>query len=436
MTAADLPRKLGLLDSVSIIVGTVIGTAIFIVPNSIAQNLPSIGMIFAVWAIGGVLSFCGALAYAELGAMLPATGGQYVYLREAYGSLWAFLCGWAFLLVVQSGTMAAKAAGFSIYLSYLVPMPPLAAQAASILLILVLTWINYRGVRLGAAVQTFFMIVKVAGLAVVIVAAFLAPAHTGSGPATPPSGFPWGRFGVAMVACLFAYEGWNKITFVAGEIRRPQRNLPLSLALSLVIVIAIYLLANAAYLRTLSVDEIAGIKHVSAAAAERTMGPIGATLVSLTILLSIVGSNNGSLMTSPRVYFAMARDGLFFRKFGEVHPRFQTPGFSILMQGAWASILAASGTFEQLVSYLIFAAWVFYAMTVFAVLVLRRKQPHLERPYRMWGYPVTPLLFAAASLGLVVNSIVRLPGPSLIGLGIIATGVPVYFLWRGRRLVS
>lgn len=431
MLKADLPRKLGLLDSTAILVGTVVGSAIFLVPNVVARSLPSVGLILGVWAVTGVLTFFGALAYAELGAMLPATGGQYVYLREAYGPLVGFLSGWASFLVIQSGGIATLAAGFSIYLSYFIGLNRFEAKLASVLLIAILTAVNYRGVRLGASVQRVFTFLKLAGLTVVVVSAFISSRHVDAAVASAsPVEFSWSSFGVAMIACLWAYEGWNCVSFVAGEVKSPERNILRALGLGTVGLIAIYLIANVAYLRVLSIPAIERADRVAATVAETTMGPIGGTLVSLTILLSIAGAANGATLTFARIYFAQARDGLFFRAAGNVHPRFETPHVAILVQGVWVAVLALAGSYEILFSYVIFAAWIFYGMAVLGVIVLRRKAPNLPRPYRMWGYPYTPLAFAAIAFWFVVNTIVSKPGPSLIGLAIVASGVPVYFFWR------
>jgi len=430
---AELPRKLSILDSAAIVVGTVIGSAVFIVPSSVAQSLQSAPSFFGVWVFTGLLSFFGALAYAELGAMMPSTGGQYVFLREAYGRLPAFLCGWAFFLVIQSGSIATLAAGFSIYLSYFVPLGTVPARLVSVALILALTFVNYRGVRQGAAVQKTFTALKLAGIATLVASALFAArgdAPTAAGPAP----FTLQNFGIAMIACLWAYEGWYCLSFVAGEVKNPQRNIPLALALGVAAIMAIYLSANLAYTKVLTLGEIAEAPRVAATVAERTLGAIGGAFVSLTILLSIIGSTNGTILTAARVYFAQARDGLFFSRVAEVHPRFETPGFSLLFQGLWASVLAASGSYEKLFSYVIFAAWIFYGMTVLGVIILRRRLPDRERPYRMWGYPLTPILFAAVSFWFVGNTLVTTPGPALLGLAIIATGIPVYFYWRRGAL--
>ena len=427
-----LPRKLGLVDATAIVIGDVVGTAIFLVPNSVAQNLSSAAMILAVWIVTGVLSFFGALAYAELGAMIPSTGGQYVFLRDSYGPLWGFLCGWSFILAIYSGANATLAVGFATYLSYFVHLTPLLFKLAAVALIAVLTLVNYRGVELGAATQRFFTLLSVSGLVAIIGSALLSRQSTAIEWSLPASGFPWSRFGVAMIACLWAYEGWSSVSFVAGEIKEPQRNLPLSLGLGVATIVALYVLANVAYVKILPISTIASTERVAATMAERTIGPLGASLVALTVLLSTAGCTNAGAMTGPRIYFAQARDGLFFRKIGDVHPRFQTPSISILVQGIVTAVLAVSGSYEKLFSYVTFVAWVFYGLTVTGVLVLRRKYPDLPRPYKMWGYPVTPVLFAAIAFGFVINTLVTTPGPSLKGIAIVASGVPVYYVWKRK----
>jgi basic amino acid/polyamine antiporter, APA family len=428
-----LPRKLGLVDATAIVIGDVVGTAIFLVPNSVAQDLPSAAMILAVWIVTGVLSFFGALAYAELGAMIPSTGGQYVFLRDSYGPLWGFLCGWSFILAIYSGANATLAVGFATYLSYFVHLTPLLFKLAAVALVAILTLVNYRGVELGAATQRFFTLLSLCGL-VAIIGSALASRQSTAIEWSLPASIPWSHFGVAMIACLWAYEGWSSVSFVAGEIKEPQRNLPLSLGLGVAIIVALYVLANVAYLKILPISTIASTERVAATMAERTIGPLGASLVALTVLLSTAGCTNAGAMTGPRIYFAQARDGLFFRKIGDVHPRFQTPSFSILVQGIVTAVLAVSGSYEKLFSYVTFVAWVFYGLTVTGVLVLRRKYPDLPRPYKMWGYPVTPVLFAAIAFGFVINTLVTTPGPSLKGIAIVASGVPVYYVWKRKAL--
>jgi APA family basic amino acid/polyamine antiporter len=410
------------------VVGTIIGSGIFLVPNLVARSLPSAPWIIAVWIFTGVLSFFGALAYAELGAMIPATGGQYVFLREAYGPLWGFLCGWTYFFVVISAAIGWLAITFATYLSYFVPLTPALSKLVAVSLIAAITFVNYRGVTFGAAVQKLFTLMKVAALATLIAAAFLSPPHaaaeTAAGPVTLSG------FGVAMISCVLSYDGWVALSFVAGEVKDPKRNLPRALFLGVGLAIVIYVLANVAYLRVLSVGEIAATARVGALAAERTMGPIGGAFVSLSILMSIIGAINGWALTAPRIYFAQAQDGLFFKQFAAIHPRYQTPYISILTFGAWSALLAITGTYETLASYAMYAAWVFYGLTSVAVFALRRSQPDRPRPYRMTGYPVTLLLFAAVALGFVVNTFFATPGPAIVGTLLIGAGVPVYFIWR------
>lgn len=429
----QLARQLGLLDATMIIIGIVIGSGIFLLPNLVARSLPSSWAILSVWAIAGILSLLGALAYAELGAMMPDTGGQYVYLREAYGPLCAFVCGWTFMLAVLSGGIAWLAVTFSIYAEHFVQMGPSTEKAVSVGLIAVLSAVNYLGVREGAWVQRTFTSLKLLGLLALIGAAFLAAGSHRPDQVTPHS-ISFGDFGAAMAVCLMAYNGWTYISFVAGEVKAPQRNLLRSLSLGLAVVIALYLLANIAYLNILSIPEIAATDRVGAVLAERTIGPAGATVLSLTVLLSIMGAINGCILTSARIPFAQAQDGLFFRRFASAHPRFHTPAFAIVAQGVWSAMLVMSGSYESLVSYSIVAAWIFYTLGVGAVFVLRRKVPDAIRPYRMFGYPFTLWLFVLVSVGFVANAFVTQPRPSLMALLIIATGIPTYFGWRAAMM--
>lgn len=428
-TARDLPRRLGMLDATAIVVGIVIGSGIFVLPNVIARNVPSYAGIVAVWVIGGVLSFFGALAYAELGAMLPATGGQYVYLREAYGPLCAFVCGWTFMLAVLSGGSAWLAVTFSIYAGYFLRLTPAGAKTIAVALIAVLSAVNYVGVKEGAWVQRTFTCLKVAALVILIGAAFFS-GHSAAVGQSPPSSAGLAHFGVAMAACLMAYNGWSYVSFVAGEVRDPQRNLLRSLVIGMAAVAVLYVLANLAYLKVMTIPEIAATERVGADVAARTMGSIGGAFVSLAVLLSIIGAINGCIMTGARIPFAQARDGLFFARFGKAHPRFQTPGFAIVCAGIWTAILVVSGSYETLYSYSILAAWIFYTMSVASVMVLRRKLPDAPRPYRMWAYPWTLWLFVAVSVWFMADAVVTQPRPSAMALVIIATGALAYWMWR------
>ncbi len=425
----QLPRKLGLADATAIVIGIVIGSGIFLLPNLIAQRVETGAAILAIWIVAGILSFFGALAYAELGAMMPATGGQYVYLREAYGPLCAFLCGWVFVLAVLPGGTGFLAVGFSIYLDHFIPLTPVLRKVVSVSLVVVLSAINYIGVRESAWVQRVLTFAKLGGLALVIAAALLSP-HTA--PAAVARPLTYGGIGFAMTACLMAYNGWSYVSFVAGEVKDPERNLPRALALGMALVMALYIGANLGYMNVMSLAQIAGAERVGAAVAERTMGPLGATLVSATVLLSVAGAINGCILTGARIPFAQARDGLFFRRFATVHPRFRTPSFAIVVQAVWAVVVMLTGSYESLSSYAMLSAWIFYSLSVLGVLVLRRKMPEAVRPYRMWGYPVTLWLFLAVSVWFLIDALITQTATSLIAIGIALAGIPFYAVWRRR----
>lgn len=424
----ELRRELGLIDSTALVVGTVIGSGIFLVPNLVARQISSPWWILAVWVFSGVLTLIGGLAFAELGARLPATGGQYVYLREAYGPAVAFLCGWSSLLVVYTGAAAWMATSFALYLGHFIPLGPGGNKTAAVLLIAGITALNYGGMKLGKWTQNVLTFLKLGGLGTVVLAPFLA-APVEQLPAGAP---PAAAFGLAMVACLLTYDGWVALGLVAGEVREPARNIPRALGVGIGIVMLAYVAANVAYLRAMTVAEIAASPRVAADAVQRVLGPAGGGVVALAVCFSVAGAFNGYAMAPPRMYFAMARDGLFFRSLGALHERFGTPHRAILLQGAWAAGLTLTGTYEALTTFVLMAAWIFYGLCVAAVITLRRKHPAEELPYRMWGYPWTALLFVLAALGFVLNTIREAPGPAAASLLLIAAGLPVYWFWRRR----
>ena len=431
----NLPRVLGPWSVVGIVIGTMIGSGIFIVPSAMAQTLQSPVLMLLVWVVGGVLSFFGALALSELGAAYPHAGGMYIYLREAYGPLIAFLFGWTLFLVIDAGSMATLAVAFSSkYLLQFVDLSPWAIKAVAVLLIAVLAVVNYLGVRWGALVQNLFTIIKTAAIIILVGTVFIFAKGSiqnftvGSGGAVQ-GGFI-GTFGVALVAALWAFKGWEVSTFSAGEVKNPERNLPLGIFAGTAAVILLYLAANLAYLYVFPVGEIAQSTRIASDAMNAAVGTAGATFIAIAILFSITGACNGHLMTGPRVYFAMSRDGVFFRSVARVHPKFLTPHVSIIAVTVWASILCVSGTFEQLFTYVVFGLWIFFGLTVTAVFILRRKRPDLSRPYRTWGYPVTPALFVLAALAISVNSLINTFWNSFAGLAIMALGLPAYFFWR------
>src|SRR5215472_12723700 len=433
---SELPRSLGLLDALAIVIGIVVGGGIFIVPNLVARELRSASLILAVWALAGILSFFGALACAELGAMLPATGGQYIFMRQAWGPLVGFLCGWSMFLVARTAQVAWLAVTLALYCSYFFPLSPLRSKLVGLAAITLFTFINYRGVILGAVVQKLFTSAKVLGLLIIIGGAFFWHKKAADFAGGSGSAVSFSSFGVALIACMLAYDGWIQMSFVAGEIRNPQRNIVLALALGTTACIVIYVLANLAYMRVLSISQIAVSNHIGASVAERVFGSSGGGAVALTIMVSIIGTLNGCFLTSPRLYFAQARDGLFLRRFGDIQPRFQTPGFAIIAQGLWAAVLLLSGSYESLLDYAMFALWLSYGVMIAGLILLRRIRPDALRPYKMWGYPVTALLFVAFTAWFLVNMLVKRPIPSFAGLLLIASGVPAYFISRRWRLRS
>jgi len=433
-----LLRALGPWQATAIVVGIMIGSAIFIVPAEITREVGTPRAGLAVWLVAGVLSLFGALSFAELAAMMPQAGGQYIYLREAYGSLVSFLCGWMFFLVQQSGGISTLAVGLTLYLSRFFPFSIGEQRLAAAAIIILLTAVNYRGVREGGWVQSVLTGLNV-GIVVALVALgyILVRRPTGGPVSLPvPAGLPfWVSFGVAMVAALWAYEGWNNVTFAAGEVKRPERNLPLALIVGTGAVIAIYAGLNVIYYHVLTLPEIAQSQRVGSDAAAKILGPNGSQLVALAIIISVFGSINGSILAGARVYYAMARDGLFFHWCAAVHPRFHTPYLALVVQGVWSVFLVLLAGYESLFTFTIFAAWIFYALTALGVIVLRRRLPNSSRPYRVPMYPWVPILFVLAAALILGNTLVQKPVEAGWGCVLVALGVPVYLIWKrsGRQ---
>ncbi len=449
----ELKRELGIWTAASIVVGTVIGSAIFLVPNDMVKSVGSPFMVFAVWIFGGMLSLFGALSYAELAAMLPQAGGEYVYLREAYGPLWAFIYGWTQMWVAKSGSIATLATGFFIYLAnfrpemngvwVVVPLPlgeagqPLEIRYGQLLamgVIVVLAFINYFGVKVGGDLQVVVTLLKVGLIAGIIIIGLttghgtVANYHT----SIPAPGGIMGFF-AALVAALWAYDGWNNVSLVSSEIKNPQRDLPRALIAGTIVVIVIYLLANLAYFYVLPASDVASSARVAAETMRRIFGTPGANAVSIVAMISIFAALNGSILSGSRVPFAMARDGLFFRSVAHVNPKHRTPSVSILALSAWGAFLVLSGRYNQLYTYVIFASVILYGMATAAVIVLRIKRPDLPRPYRTLGYPFVPVVFVLAVTCLVISTLLKSPRESLMGLGLVSLGLPFYFFWKRRR---
>jgi APA family basic amino acid/polyamine antiporter len=436
----SLQRTLGLKDLILIGIGTIIGSGIFIVPATVLrQTNGSISMALLVWFVAGVLSLLGALTYGELGAARPDAGGLYVYIRDAFGPLPAFLFGWTSFLVIGSGSVATLAVAFTGYLGQIVPVSAVTGKIVAVLMIAVIMVINVRGTRESANVQNWTTGFKVAALIVMSIVLIVAGHGFSGAPSTaprPPALSLLSTFGTAMIGVLWAYEGWQYVTFSAGEARDPQRTLPRGIIIGTGVMIAIYLLANLGYIAALGPVEAAQSERIAADAVGALLGPAAGTIIAAVILVSMFSAANGLTLTTPRVYYAMAQDGVFFRKLGEIHPRFHTPAFSIVASSIWAMVLAASGTFEQLLTYVVFAGWIFYALGALSIFVFRRRNPDAVRPFRVPGYPITPLLFVASSGAIIVNTIVTQPGRAAVGLGMVLLGAPVFYFWRARATAA
>ena len=430
----QLSRVLGFRDVVLLIIGTVIGSGIFLVPGAVMRPLGnSVLLGLCVWITGGILSLLGALTYGELSAMKPQAGGLYVYIRDCFGPFLAFLFGWTLFFVISSGSVATLAVAFSNYLGEFIPLTPLLAKLVSVLMIAVICVVNVRGTRQSADLQNVTTALKVFAILLMGAALLWIGKNFATVPVTRPhlsAGALASGCGLAMISVLWAYEGWQYATFTAGETLDPQRNFPRAFLAGSVALIAIYVFANLGYLAALGGDGVASSSRVAATAISIVIGPTAAKLVALTILISMFSAANSIVLTAPRVYYAMAKDGVFFQRLSEVHPRFGTPAFAVIAAATWAAILAASGTFEQLLTYVVFIGWIFYALAAASVFVYRKRLPHADRPYRVPGYPVTPLVFIAAAIALVTNTIATQPKRALVGLAIVLAGAPAYIIWR------
>ena len=460
--------KLGLFDATMIVMGSMIGSGIFLAPSLMAGYLPVPQLLLLLWALGGLLTAAGAVAYGELAGMMPRAGGQYVFLREAYGPLWGFLFGWTLFFVIQTGFIAAVAIAFAKYLGVFLPVLseqrvlariPLgvttvalnSAQLVGVAVIALLTAVNALGVVFGAAVQNLFTVSKILAIAALVVLAFAlgdgsvghwwASVDLGSvrplRPDAATTGF-FAAFAVAMSKALFAYDAWNSATFAAEEVRDAPRTIPRALVLGTLGVTAIYVATNLAYLYLVPVQEMAAVpdNRIGEEAARRILGQAGALFIAAAILVSTFGCDNGLILAGPRVYYAMARDGLFFRAAGRLHPRFRTPVVSLVLQGIWASVLTLSGTYNALLTYTTFASLLFGAMTVAAVFVLRRRRPEVPRPYRTPGYPVVPALYILVAAFFILYIVIGDPRSSGAGLLLVLLGLPAYAYWRRRQPAS
>lgn len=427
-----LPRLLGITDLVLLAVGTVIGSGIFLVPAVVLRQTDgSLSMALLVWVVAGILSLLGALTYAELGAERPEAGGLYAYIRDAFGPMPAFLYGWTMFFVIASGSVATLAVAFTSYLQQFVPLTPWQAKGGSVLVLVVIAVINVRGTRQSAGVQNWSTGVKTLAIMAMSVALIARGGHLTGALAAPPPMTPslLTGVGLAMIGVLWAYEGWQYVTFAAGEAVDPQRTFPRAMTLGTALLIVIYVLANLGYVAALGVEGVRQSERVAAGAVEAVYGAAAARAIAAVILVSMFSAANGLMLTAPRLYFSMARDGVIFRKLGEVHPRFGTPAFAVVAGSSWAILLAVTGTFEQLLTYVVFAGWIFYGLGAMSIFVFRR-EAHARPPlFRVPGYPVTPVLFVLAAAGIVINALVTAPRQAFVGLGMVLLGIPVYWYW-------
>jgi APA family basic amino acid/polyamine antiporter len=453
MEQSGLKRELGLFDAVMLIVGNIIGIGIFVTTGEIAQSLPSPGGILLIWLLGGLLALAGALSFAELAASLPFSGGDYIYLKEAYGPMVGFLSGWSSFLVTFSGSIALLAVVFTAFLSFFLPflsqdhvffslslfgysLSISPGHLFSILVVLALSAIHYRGVGMGALLQNVLTLLKISALlGIILLGVFLGKGST-------DHFFPFfeldkmsnlSQFGFAFIPVIFTYAGWNAVTYMAGEVKQPERNLPRALLWATLLVILLYLAINAVYFYAVPVDKMQGAIRVSEVATTALFGYQTSAWITAMITISILGALNVTVMIGPRIYFAMAQDGLFFHNLTRVHPRFYTPSNAVIVQALWSSLLILTGTFNFLLNYVSVIIAIFSALTVGAVLILRMKRPELKRPYEVWGYPLVPLLFVLANLGIALATLREKPLDALWGVAIVGLGVPAYLFWSRSK---
>jgi len=449
-----LVKGLGVFGATSVVSGTMIGTAIFVVPGIMLQQVGTPAMVLVVWLTAGVLSVLGALSYAELGAALPDAGGEYVYMHRAYGELFGFLYGWTQFIVAKTASIAAIATGFVIYLAYFfprlqetlwegslgfgrqtIPLRLTGLQLGATLMVLMLSGFNILGVRRSGAVQTLFTASKLVVLAILIVLGLTLGHGSWQGfrpvfTATGHGGGLLAAFGVATVSALYAYDGWNNVNMMAGEVRHPQRNLPIALIGGTLLVLGVYLLVNIAYFYVLPASQVLGTSTVAADAARRFLGNAGGAFIAVGVMISTFATLNGSILAGSRIPYATARDGLFPRPLANVHPRFRTPAIALVGQAVIAGLFALTGQYQSLYTKVIFSEFLFYGLCSAGVFVLRRRQPDLPRPYRTWGYPLVPALFVILAVWLLANTFWQQRVDSMWGVVLIGSGIPAYFLWK------
>jgi APA family basic amino acid/polyamine antiporter len=430
-----LSRSITTLHATALVVGIIIGASIFRQPSVITGAVPSVGGVYAVWVVSGILTLFGALIAAELASAFPQAGGVYVFLREAFSPAVAFLWGWAMFWTMHTGIIAVISMVFAQYVAFFLPVGDVGVRLLAVGGVIVLTAVNYVGVRQGSLVQTTFTILKVGAIAAIIVIAFalgprlpIVPPSTGFAAAPANAPFTMSQFPLAVVAGLFAFGGWHMVTYAAEETHEPEKTIPRALLVGVLIVTVCYIALNAAYFHVLAPDRIASSKRVAADAADAVLGHGGAALMSAIVIVSTFGALNGVILSGPRAYLAMARDRLLVEWAAAIHPRFRTPHRAILLQGAWAAVLVATGTYGVLFTRVVYTEWIFFALMAVGLIRLRARDTY-EPAYRVWGYPYVPAIFIASSAYIVVNQIIHDPKESAIGLLLVLAGLPIYYLW-------
>jgi APA family basic amino acid/polyamine antiporter len=444
----QLRRGLNAWDATLLVLGLVLGGGIFLTPASIARALPSERWILAVWIIGGLLSIFGGFVYAELGTMLPQAGGMYLYIHQAFGALPGFLYAWVAYFVILAGADAAVAVGFAEYLSVFFPklgtgrivfqvssFPISAGQLVAVAAVLLLSATHYVGIKAGSRIQGFFTSLIVLALAGIVIGGVLVPAPAAASGLVPAAHAPItvAAVGTAMVAVFWVYYGWNEIAAVAGEVAKPQRNIPIALIAGTALVTILYVGVNAVFLKAIPVAELATVARPAELASRRLFGGGATTAIALAVTAAALGCLSAGIAPAPRIVYALSRDGLFPKPFGQAHPRFQTPAFAIVVQAVWMSLLCLSGRYDQLYTYATFAVILSYTATGLSLFVFRRRHPEWPRPYRCWVYPLVPFVFVVTSLALAVNTVAEQPRETLACLAILLLGVPVYFWMRGKH---
>jgi APA family basic amino acid/polyamine antiporter len=429
---AELRRSIGLVKATAMVVGTIIGASIFVQPSLITGQVTTRTAVYLVWGVAGLLTLFGALVSAELASAYPRTGGVYVFLKEAFAPPLGFLWGWTMFWSMHSGIIAAIAVVFARYVGHFVPLSGLGIRVVAIAGILVLSWINYLGVKQGSVLQTAFTFAKVFAILIIIIVGFALGTPVASTASAAGAGLDPQDFGIALIAGLFAFGGWHMVTYAAGETLEPEKTIPRALLAGTLIVTVSYIALNAVYFYVLPLDAVVSSTRVAADAAAAVMGAGGAAAVSALVIVSTFGALSGIILAGPRVYYSMAADGLLFRWLGDVHPKYRTPHLAIALQAVWSSALVATGTYRALFTRVIYTEWIFFGLMALGLILLRRR-PGYAPHYRVWGYPFVPAVFIVSSAIIVLNQIISDPAESAFGLSVVVLGLPVYYVWTARQ---